>query len=134
MNDLIQSFLAAGPYAVVGASADRAKFGNQVLRCYALHGEIVHPVHPAGGIIEGLPVSPSLLALPEPVAHVSVITPPHVTEAVVEDAARAGVEVLWMQPGAESATAVARAESLGISVIHGGPCLLVELPRRRTRE
>ncbi len=130
MNDLIHRFLARGPYAVVGASSDRAKFGNQVLRCYEQHRQVVHPVHPGGGTIEGLPVAPSLLALPEPVLNVSVVTPPHVTEGVVEDAARAGVEILWMQPGAESEAAVARAEALGLGVIHGGPCLLVELPRR----
>ena len=130
MNDLIDRFLARGPYAVVGASSDRAKFGNQVLRCYGQHRRVVHPVHPAGGTIEGLPVSPSLLTLPESVLHVSVVTPPHVTEVVVEDAARAEVEILWIQPGAESEAAVARAEELGLGVIHGGPCLLVELPRR----
>jgi hypothetical protein len=35
-----------------------------------------------------------------------------------------------MQPGAESAEAVARAEAAGASVIHGGPCLLVVLGYR----
>ncbi len=74
-------------------------------------------------------MSSSLLTLPEPVLHVSGVTPPHVTEAVVEDAARAGVEIVWIQPGAESEAAVARAEALGLDVIHGGPCLLIELPR-----
>lgn len=131
MKHLIDRFLASGPYAVVGASSDRAKFGNRVLRCYAEHHQVVHPVHPAGGVIEDLPVADSLLTLPEPVAHVSVVTPPAVTEAVVEDASRAGVEILWMQPGAESEAAVARAEALGMGVIHGGPCLLIDLPRLR---
>ena len=60
----------------------------------------------------------------------SIITPPPVTERVVEEAAAAGVEHLWMQPGAESDAAVARAEELGLSVIAGGPCLLVVLGYR----
>jgi hypothetical protein len=35
-----------------------------------------------------------------------------------------------MQPGAESERAIERAEELGLSVIAGGPCLLVEIGRR----
>lgn len=133
MRELIERFLARGPYAVVGASPDRAKFGNQVLRCLAGDGRPVHPVHPREEAVEGLEASPSLERLPEPVPHVSVVTPPSVTLAVVEEAARAGVELLWMQPGAESEEAVRRAKALGMGVIHGGPCLLVELPGRGSR-
>ena len=57
----------------------------------------------------------------------SIVTPPPVTEKLVEAAAIAGITRLWMQPGAESAAAVRRAGELGLSVISGGPCLLVEI-------
>lgn len=129
MNDLITRFLEGGPFAVVGASADRAKFGNKVLRCLMDDGRTVFPVHPKADEVEGLEAHASLLELPDAAPHVSVVTPPQVTEAVVKDAIRAGVEVLWLQPGAESATAIEAAREAGIGVIHGGPCLLVELPR-----
>jgi uncharacterized protein len=56
-----------------------------------------------------------------------VITPPPVTEKVVEEAGRLGIRHVWMQPGAESEAAVRRARELGINVISGGPCLLVVL-------
>ena len=56
-----------------------------------------------------------------------VITPPKVTEAVVEEAGRLGIKHLWMQPGAESDAAVSRARELGMNVISGGPCVLVVL-------
>ena len=39
----IESFLAEGPWAVVGASSDRDKYGNKVLRCYQQHGLEVSP-------------------------------------------------------------------------------------------
>jgi predicted CoA-binding protein len=58
---------------------------------------------------------------------VSIITPPAITERIVEDAAAAGITRLWIQPGAESPRAVERARELGMSVIAGGPCLLVAL-------
>lgn len=46
VNDLITRFLEGGPFAVVGASADRAKFGNKVLRRLMDDGRTVSPVHP----------------------------------------------------------------------------------------
>jgi predicted CoA-binding protein len=121
----IQAFLASGSFAVVGASTDRSKYGNKVLRCYQQHGRKVFPVNPKAPEVEGLRAYPSLGSLPEPVAAISVITPPAATEQVVRDAHAAGVKHVWMQPGAESAEAIRTAESLGMSVIADGPCLLV---------
>ncbi|MBL8860544.1 MAG: CoA-binding protein [Planctomycetes bacterium] len=123
----IEDFLRGTAYAVVGASTDRAKYGNKVLRCYLQRGRRVIPVHPTQREIEGVPCVRDLYALPEPVHGVSIITPPPVTERVVEDAAACGLTRLWMQPGAESPRALQRAEELGLSVIAGGPCLLVVL-------
>jgi len=125
VTDRIQSFLASGSFAVVGASVDRSKYGNKVLRCYQQHGKEVYPINARASEVEGLKAYPSLAALPVKVQAISVITPPAVTEQVVREAAAAGVTHIWMQPGAESDAAIATAESLGMSVIAGGPCLLV---------
>jgi predicted CoA-binding protein len=126
-DEKIQTFLSSGPYAVVGASTDRNKYGNKVLRAYLQHGLKVYPVHPKAREVENQPCYPSLRELPEPVRAASVITPPPMTERVVEDAHAAGLEFVWMQPGAESPAAVARGEELGMTVIAGGPCVLVKL-------
>jgi predicted CoA-binding protein len=126
----IADFLAGEAYAVVGASNDRSKYGNQVLRAYLRKGRRAIPVNPNATEIEGLPSVPDLASLPGPVHGVSIVTPPEVTERIVEDAAAAGLTRLWMQPGAESERAIERAEELGLSVIAGGPCLLVEIGRR----
>jgi predicted CoA-binding protein len=126
-RELIDAFLARGPYAVIGASRDRAKYGNKVLRCYLQHGRRVYPVNPKQTEIEGVPSYPDLGSLPEPVRGVSVITPPAVTERIVEDLPAVRAHFVWMQPGAESAAAVARAEDLGVTVIAGGPCVLVAM-------
>ena len=127
VTDRIQSFLASGPYAVVGASVDRSKYGNKVLRCYQQHGREVYPINARAEEVEGLKAYPSLAALPVPVKAISVITPPAITEQVVRDAAAAGVTHIWMQPGAESDEAIRLAEAAGMAVIAGGPCLLVVL-------
>ena len=127
LDEKIDAFLEAGPYAVVGASKDRSKYGNKVLRCYLQHNLKAYPINPGASQIEGRRAFPDLAALPEPVARISVITPPAVTEQIVEEAGDAGVEFIWMQPGAESEAAVDQAERAGIGVISGGPCLLVVL-------
>ncbi len=124
-DERIAAFLASPAFAVVGASTDRTKYGNKVLRCYQQHGRKVFPVNPKAPEVEGLPAWPSLAKLPERVAAISVITPPAATEQVVRDAHAAGVKHVWMQPGAESDAAVRTAESLGMNVIAGGPCVLV---------
>ncbi len=127
VHERIRQFLDGSPFAVVGVSRDRAKYGNKVLRCYLQNGRRAIPVHPLEKEIEGLAVFANLAAIPEPVHAVSIITPSSVTERLVEEAAKLGIEHVWMQPGAESEAAVTRAEELGLSVISGGPCLLVAL-------
>ena len=126
-SEHIADFLAGTVYAVAGASKDRAKYGNKVLRCYVQNGRDVIPVHPREAEIEGLACVRDLASLPRKVHGLSIITPPPVTEKLVGEAAKKGIRRLWMQPGAESAAAIANAEALGLSVIAGGPCLLVAL-------
>lgn len=123
----IQEFLDGTVYAVAGASNDRGKYGNMVLRSYVQAGRRAHPVHPSLGEVEGIAAYRRLADLPEPVHGLSIITPSPVTERLVEEAAAAGIQRLWMQPGAESQAALDRAAELGLETIARGPCLLVVL-------
>lgn len=126
----IDDFLAGTTYAVAGASTDRAKYGNKVLRCYQQHGRTAIPIHPRETEIEGAACVRDVASLPKGVHGLSIITPPPITERLVEEAAQAGITRLWMQPGAESPRAIERAKELGLAVIAGGPCLLVVLGYR----
>src|ERR1041385_7352885 len=122
-----ETFLEQKTFAVVGASSDRAKYGNKVLRCYLQHGRDAIPVNPKEPEVEGRRAWRSLTEIPTPPQAVSIITPPKVTKSVVDEAGSLGIRHLWMQPGAESDAAIARARELGIAVIAGAPCLLVVL-------
>ncbi len=130
LDTKIKAFLDGTPFAVVGASTDRSKYGNKVLRVYQQNGLAVYPVNPRAEEVEGQVCYPDLASLPEAVHGVSIITPPSVTEKVVETAQVAGIRHLWMQPGADSDRAVERAEGLGLNVIAGGPCILLTLRYR----
>lgn len=123
----VAAFLAAGRFAVVGASADRAKYGNKVLRCYRQHGFDVVGVHPKATVVEGAPCYPSLAAVPGPPRSVSVVAPPAAATTIVAEAIASGVRHLWFQPGAEHPDAIAAARAAGLTVIAGGPCVLVAL-------
>lgn len=125
--DAIQQFLAQKRFAVVGASADRVKYGNKVFRCYQQHGLNVVPVNPKDALVEGRRAFSMLSKVPTKIDAVSIITPPKVTESVVEEAGKLGIQHVWMQPGAESDAAIAKAKAFGMNVIAGGPCLLVAL-------
>jgi len=129
-HDPIARFLESPAYGVVGASSRRHKYGNKVLRCYQQNGRPAIPVNPHEQVIEGAACVARVLDLPEHVKSISVITPPPVTERVVEEAIRRGIENIWMQPGAESDQAVAACEAAGINVIADGSCVLVVLGYR----
>jgi predicted CoA-binding protein len=126
VREIIEDFLREGPYAVVGASNDRKKFGNRVLRAYVHKGWKVYPVNPRESTVEGLQTYPDLKSLPETPRGVSIITPPQITEKVVAEAADAGARFVWMQPGAESPEAIRVARERGLGVIADGSCFLVE--------
>ncbi|MBK8100103.1 MAG: CoA-binding protein [Planctomycetes bacterium] len=126
----IETFLAAGPFAVVGASPDRAKYGNKVLRCYQQHGLTVVPINPKQTEVEGLRCFPSLAAATPKPRSVSVVAPPAAAAGIVADAIAAGVRGLWFQPGAEEAAAIAAARAAGLTVIADGACVLVVLGYR----
>jgi len=127
IQDQIKRFLSAGAFGVVGASANRQKFGNRIVRCYLQSGKRAVPVNPNEAEIEGLACVKGVQDLPPEVESISIITPPAVTEQIVPLAIAHGISNIWMQPGAESPAAVALCRAKGVNVIADGSCLLVVL-------
>lgn len=127
IDEKIEIFLKSPAFGVVGASAKPEKYGNKVMRCYQQNHRTAIPVNPTTPEIEGVACVASVTDLPEEVASISVITPPNVTEQVVERAITKGIKNIWMQPGAQSDAAVAACKQAGINIIADGSCLLVEL-------
>ena len=130
IDQKIADFLAAPAFGVAGASKNRDKYGNKILRCYQMHGHKAVPINPVETEIEGVTCVKAVSDLPPEVQSLSIITPPQITDKVVEQAIARGIRHLWMQPGAQSAAAIAAAEAAGIDVIADGSCLLVVLGYR----
>lgn len=103
--------------AIIGASANREKFGNKAVRAYLEQGYDVYPVHPAEESVEGLPVYRSVLEIPVALDRVSFYVPPTVGLRVVEEVARKGCRELWLNPGADSPDLYEKAQALGLNPI-----------------
>jgi predicted CoA-binding protein len=127
VQEQIDQFLSAAAFGVAGASSNRQKYGNRILRCYLQNGKRAVPVNPNETEIEGIACVASVDELPADVTSLSMITPPAVTEQLVPKAIAHGIRNIWMQPGAESPAAVALCREKGVNVIAGGSCLLVVL-------
>ena len=125
IQEQIQQFLASPVFGVVGASTNRDKYGNKVLRCFQQSGKVVIPVNPNEAEIEGIACAATLSDLPTDALSISMITPPAVTARLVPLAIKRGIRNIWMQPGAEHPDAVALCRERGINVIADGSCILV---------
>lgn len=125
--DKIERFLQSNHFAVAGASTNRAKFGNKVLRCFKQNHYNVTPINPRSDKIEGLDCVKSIADLPSNINSLSIITPPQITELIVQQAITKGIKNIWMQPGAESVSAIELCKENNINIIADGSCLLVVL-------
>lgn len=112
--------------AVLGASADREKFGNKSVRAHLKQGYEVFPINPKGGKIEGLDVYTKLADVPvEHLDRVSVYLPPAVAMSVLAEVAAKGCDEFWLNPGSESEEVVEAARTLGLDPIVA--CSIVDL-------
>jgi len=103
--------------AILGASADRSKFGNKAVRAFRQQGYEVYPVNPKEPEIEGLVCYRSIADVPVRPQRVSVYLPPSVLIKVLPDIAAKGCDELWLNPGTESEEVLAAAEKLGLNVV-----------------
>jgi len=127
MNEHVDAMLGAGTFAVVGASTNREKYGYIAYADLKRYGKTVYPVNPRATEIDGDRCYASVRELPVVPEVVVAVVPSKLTEALVGELAEIGVRNVWMQPGAESAKAIADAEAAGLNVTANGPCVMVGL-------
>jgi hypothetical protein len=103
--------------AVVGASSDRRKFGNKAVRAYLSRGHTVFPVNLSEDRIEGLEVYRKVEDVPVDLDAILVYVPPRVALEVLPGIARKGAGQVFLNPGSEDGTVIARARELGIDPV-----------------
>lgn len=114
-------------YAIVGASADREKYGNKVLLNLKGKGFFVIPVNPKGGEIEGMKAYPTITEAKKDndIDVVVFVIPPERTIAVLEEMKSLGLNDAWFQPGSESEDASDYCDANGINCVMNA-CIMVE--------
>ena len=104
--------------AVVGASADRTKYGNKAVCAFRDAGWRVFPIHPTLVEVEGMATYHDLDAVPvSELDQVSLYVSPTVGIHVLDQVARKKVGEVWLNPGSESSEILARADELGLNVV-----------------
>ena len=103
--------------AVIGASANRNKFGNRAVRAFRQQGYTVVPINPHAAEIEGLKAYASVLDVPGSIDMATLYVPPEVGEHVMDEIAQKQIAEVWLNPGSESDALIARARTLRIQPI-----------------
>jgi predicted CoA-binding protein len=103
--------------AIIGASNDRAKFGNKAVRAFSQQGYAVYPVNHKEDAIEGIRAFHSIRDVPVRPDIISIYLRPEVLLELLPDIATKGCDELWINPGAESDEVLAAAERLGLHVV-----------------
>ena len=119
MQELIKEFMSQKKFAVVGATDNPQKYGNQIVknlksRCYE-----VYPVNPRLKELEGIKCYAHLADIPVKVDVVDFVVPPVVTETIIKECQELGFTRIWLQPGSESDAAIAFCHENGMEVVHG---------------
>jgi hypothetical protein len=103
--------------AIIGAVNDRERYSNKAVRAYRNKGYTVYPVSIRNSEIEGLRAYRSILEIPGKVDAASLYVNPEAGLGLLEDIAKKGVKLLYVNPGAESEELIAKAEELGLNPI-----------------
>ncbi len=112
--------------AIIGASADRQKYGNKSVRAHLKQGYEVFPVHPTESNIEGLSAYTNLAEIPKVhLNRISVYVPPHIGIGLLEEIRDGGADEVWFNPGSESPELLQRASELGLNIIQA--CSIIDI-------
>jgi|SRR5688500_13763589 len=113
--------------AVVGASSNRAKFGNKALRAFRAEGYRVIPINPNEQEVEGIPTYASVLDVPDEIDMVTVYVQPEIAFQLLPEFERKQIKEIWVNPGAEDDALIAEARRRKLNVIFA--CSIVAIGR-----
>ena len=112
--------------AIIGASADRNKYGNKAVRAYMSRGYAVFPIHPRETTIEGLSVYPSVADVPHAnLDRISIYLPKESALRVLDEIAAKPAKEVWFNPGTDDTEVIAAARKRGLPLVIG--CSIVDI-------
>ncbi|MCX6746398.1 MAG: CoA-binding protein [Candidatus Parcubacteria bacterium] len=112
-------------YAIVGATANKKKYGYRVLVDLKNKGFKVVPVNPKYEEVAGLLCVPDLISMEERPDVVVLIVGRENAQKIVKECLDLKLNRLWFQPGSEFRDAINMAQSAGFKIMEG-KCIMVE--------
>ncbi|MDQ2086420.1 CoA-binding protein [Herbivorax sp. ANBcel31] len=122
---LEEKMLEKKVWAVVGANENAEKYGNMIYKKLKLYGYTVYPVNPKYEEIEGDKCYEDLSSLPEKPDVIDMVVSPKRGKAVIEEAAKLGIDYIWLQPGTHNDEIMDLIQEKGITAVKA--CVLVAL-------
>lgn len=98
-NENIFEFLNFDKVALVGVSRNSRKFGNYILNELIKKGKKVFPVNPFLNKINGIKCYNSVDELPLELKHIIIVTKPQITNQLVPQIIKKGIQNIWFQQG-----------------------------------
>jgi predicted CoA-binding protein len=103
--------------AIIGASADRRKFGNRAIRAFRRQGYNVIPINPHEPMVEGVKTYASVLDVPGDIDMATFYVPPEIGQKVITEVAQKGIPEVWLNPGSESDELIRLARALKVRIL-----------------
>ncbi len=131
-NQRVDQFLEQKRIAICGLSRTSDSGAGAIYLKLRERGYDVIPIHPDTEVLHGDTCYPNLSAIPGGVDAVFIMNSPDITEGIVYEAAKLGIQHVWMHnntlmPSSVSKDAAAHAKSQGLNVIDVGcPMMFVE--------
>lgn len=126
MTDLARLLNTPGTsLAIVGATDRPGKYGGIIYRDMKAKGFTVYGVNPYRDTIDGDKCWPSVKDLPEKPTIAVFVIPAKRGMGVIDDCEEAGIENLWIQPGAFSEEMRDRLESANFNYL-ANACVMVQ--------
>ncbi len=111
--------------AVLGASNKPERYSFKAVRMLREKGHTPFPVHPALAEVDGLPVFPSLRAIPSPADTITVHLSPRNQPPIADELLNSGARRIIFNPGTENPELADQLRQRGKEVVHA--CTLVLL-------
>jgi len=125
MDNPVKDFLSQKRFAVVGSFRDETKYAFKIMKDLLAKGYEVYPVNPNMSRVDGRVCYKSISDIPVDIDVADIVTPPSVTEKILEKCLQKGIRRVWLQPGAESEKAIKFCKENNIKVLHS-ICVMLE--------
>lgn len=119
MEKAINEFLADKNIAIVGISAKKEKWGNELLRNFIKKEYSPIPVSNTVSEAEGIQCVKSISDLPDDVSHLIFAVSKSTSSALLDTIKPGRFKSIWFVYGSKSPEVLLKAESKGMETIYG---------------